>query len=175
MYYRLRAERRALVNGLIYPVPDPRYPFLGIHLTRTVGGEVLVGPNAVLALNREGYARPTSLRWRDTASTLTWPGTWSMARRHWKTGGSELARSASKRLFIRQARKYVPELSMADVLPAVAGIRAQAVGRHGDLVDDFVITHAGRVVNIRNAPSPAATSSFAIADYVAEHLQGCSV
>ena len=159
---------------MIYPVPDPRYPFLGIHLTRTVGGDVLVGPNAVLALDRAGYGRRMSARWRDVASIATWPGSWSMARQHWKTGGIEMARSMSKRLFVREASRFVPELTASDVQPAGDGIRAQAVGRAGNLHDDFVISRVGRVVNIRNAPSPAATSSFAIADFVVETLRDAS-
>ena len=174
IYYRLHHDRTQLVKGLIYPVPDPRYPFLGIHLTRTVGGEVLVGPNAVLALDRAGYGRRLSARWRDVAAIASWPGAWSMARQHWKTGGIEMARSMSKRLFVREAGRYVPALTASDVQPAGDGIRAQAVGRAGNLLDDFVITQVRRVVNIRNAPSPAATSSFAIADYVVDHLRDVS-
>lgn len=174
MYYRLRSDRTQLVKGLIYPVPDPRYPFLGIHLSRTVRAEVLVGPNAVLALSRTGYGRRLSARWRDVASIATWPGSWSMARRNWKTGGIEMVRSMSKWLFVREASMYVPALSSTDVQPAGDGIRAQAVGRAGNLLDDFVITRVRRVVNIRNAPSPAATSSFAIADYIVEHLRDLS-
>lgn len=158
----LRADRADLVNGLIYPVPDPRYPFLGVHLTRRVDGRVLVGPNAVLALAREGYRR------RDVAgdqllSLLRWPGFRRFARRNWATGIRELAGSSSRRLFARAARRYLPELRVRDLEPAPPGIRAQAMDADGSLVDDFRISRAGRVVCVRNAPSPAATASLAIA------------
>ena len=168
-YHRLRPEARHLVRGLIYPVPDPRYPFLGIHLTRRYDGEVLVGPNAVLALAREGYRR-RDVRLRDVRDTVAWPGFRRMARQHWRTGLVEYGHSLSKRAFVRQAQRYVPALRPADVVPAAAGVRAQAVSRAGELADDFVLNHRGRVLHVRNAPSPAATSSLAIAEYVVSAL-----
>jgi L-2-hydroxyglutarate oxidase LhgO len=168
-YHRLRPEARHLVRGLIYPVPDPRYPFLGIHLTRRYDGEVLVGPNAVLALAREGYRR-RDIRLRDVRDAVAWPGFRRMARQHWRTGLVEYGHSLSKRAFVRQAQRYVPALRPADVVPAAAGVRAQAVSRAGELADDFVLNHRGRVLHVRNAPSPAATSSLAIAEYVVSAL-----
>jgi (S)-2-hydroxyglutarate dehydrogenase len=166
-YYMLRRERRDLVRGLVYPVPDPRYPFLGVHLTLRVDGEVLVGPNAVLALAREGYRRGT-VRPADLAETLAWPGFARLAVRHWRTGVREIVGSVSRRAFISAAQRYVPELTVADVVPGPSGVRAQAIGRDGAMVDDFRISRRGQVVAVRNAPSPAATSSLAIA----EHLVG---
>jgi L-2-hydroxyglutarate oxidase LhgO len=168
-YYELAPGRRDLVNGLVYPVPDPRYPFLGVHLTRRVDGGVLVGPNAVLALAREGY-RWRDLRPGDLAETLAWPGFRRMAARHWRTGAREVVGSLSRRAFCDAARRYVPELQPADLLRARSGVRAQAVARDGTLVDDFRISRQGRVVAIRNAPSPAATSSMAIAEHIATLL-----
>jgi (S)-2-hydroxyglutarate dehydrogenase len=168
-YYELAPGRRDLVNGLVYPVPDPRYPFLGVHLTRRVDGGVLVGPNAVLALAREGY-RWRDLRPGDLAETLAWPGFRRMAARHWRTGAREVVGSLSRRAFCDAARRYVPELQPADLLRARSGVRAQAVARDGTLVDDFRISRQGRVVAIRNAPSPAATSSMAIAEHIAALL-----
>lgn len=168
-YYRLVPGREHLVKGLIYPVPDPRYPFLGVHFTRRVTGGVDIGPNAVLALAREGYRR-SDLRGRDVAELLRWPGFWRMARRHWLTGARELATSLSKQAFIAAARSYVPELSPRDVSPAPAGVRAQAVGADGTLVDDFAVHRIGSIVAVRNAPSPAATSSLAIAEHLVAHV-----
>ncbi len=157
-YHRLRPEARGLVRGLIYPVPDPRYPFLGVHLTKRVDGEVLVGPNALLSL-------------RDLAPrTAAWPGLWRLAGRHWRTGARELVGSLSVREFARQARRYVPELRAGDLIPATAGVRAQAVDRAGGLADDFRIGVSDRVTIVRNAPSPAATSSLAIAVHLVDRL-----
>lgn len=172
-YHALRADRRHLVRGLVYPVPDPRYPFLGIHLTRRIDGEVLVGPNAVLALAREGY------RWRDVSgrdlrALAGFGGFWRLARQHWRTGAHELRGSVSVRAFVEAAQRYVPELTVDDVVPARSGVRAQAVDRTGGLVDDFVIARHGRVIALRNAPSPAATSSLAIADHVWEEISASS-
>ncbi len=172
-YYVLRPERRDLVNGLVYPVPDPRYPFLGIHLTPRVDGEVLVGPNAVLALAREGYGWGT-VSLRDVAETLSWPGFTGFARQNWRTGVAEMAGSLSRSRFVAAARKYVPELSTADVVPGPRGIRAQAMDRDGSLVDDFRIDRRGRVTALRNAPSPAATSSLAIAEHLVAEITGRS-
>jgi (S)-2-hydroxyglutarate dehydrogenase len=166
-YYVLRPERSDLVRGLIYPVPDPRYPFLGVHLTRRVTGDVLIGPNAVLAFAREGY------RWRDISpadlrATLAWPGFRKLARQHWRAGVSEMRGSLSRAAFLALARRYVPDLRPHDVVRGPAGVRAQALGRDGSLIDDFRISRRGRIVCVRNAPSPAATSSLAIAEHVVD-------
>jgi L-2-hydroxyglutarate oxidase len=169
-YLKLKPERRSLVRGLIYPVPDPALPFLGVHLTRHVSGEVLVGPTALLAPSRDAY-RLTRIRPRDLMSTVTWPGTWRMARRWWRTGGTELRYAASRRRFAHEAARYVPALTAADVEPAFAGVRAQAVGRDGGLVDDFVFSRTERALHVRNAPSPAATSALAIARLVADDVE----
>ena len=164
-YYALKPGRRGLVNGLVYPVPDPRYPFLGVHITPRVDGEVLVGPNAVLALAREGYTwRTASLH--DVAEIARTPAFWRFARQHWRTGIREMYGSLSKRRFIAAARAYVPEISDDDVVPGPAGIRAQALEADGALVDDFRISIRDRIVLLRNAPSPAATSALAIAEHV---------
>ncbi|WP_327089104.1 L-2-hydroxyglutarate oxidase [Nonomuraea sp. NBC_01738] len=163
-YYELAGSAKDLVRGLIYPVPDPRYPFLGVHLTKHIGGEVLVGPNAVLALAYEGYT------WRDVRDAgriLTWPGTLRMARSHWRTGVREVYGSLVKQSFLDAARRYVPALTAADLSRTTGGVRAQAVARDGSLVDDFVIDVRGKVVLVRNAPSPGATSSLAIARHIA--------
>lgn len=168
-YWALVPERRSLVRGLIYPVPDPTLPFLGVHLTKTVDGSVLIGPNAVLATAREGYRRRT-VHGRDLAETLAWSGTWRLMRRHWRAGVDESRRSLSKRAFVGEARRYVPELRLADAVRAGAGVRAQAVDRDGALVDDFRIGGDQRVTWIRNAPSPAATSSLAIAEEIVARL-----
>ncbi|GII94811.1 L-2-hydroxyglutarate oxidase [Sinosporangium siamense] len=165
-FHRLLGSARDLVNGLIYPVPDPRYPFLGVHLTRRVDGEVLVGPNAVMALAYEGYSWgrvvPSELR-----DILAWEGTRRMAVKHWRTGLSEVYGSLAKRAFLAGAQRFVPALSKDDLAPADGGVRAQAVARDGGLLDDFSIDVHGDVVLVRNAPSPAATSSLAIARHVA--------
>jgi L-2-hydroxyglutarate oxidase LhgO len=168
-YWLLRPERRDLVRGLIYPVPDPRYPFLGIHLTKRVDGEVLVGPNAVLATAREGYTLGTVAR-ADLRGTLAWPGFRKMARQHWKTGAKEIMRTVSRRAFVAEARRYVPALAAGDVVRGPAGVRAQAVARDGSLVDDFVLASRGRVIHVRNAPSPGATASLAIAEYIVNQV-----
>ena len=166
-YYLLRPDRRHLAKGLIYPVPDPRYPFLGVHLTRRVDGEVLVGPNAVLALAREGYRR-RDVSFADMRDTLAWPGFRTFARKNWRIGVSEARGSLSKRAFVAAARRYVPDLRADDMVAGPAGVRAQAMSRDGALVDDFRIGRQGRVVFVRNAPSPAATSSLAIAEHVVD-------
>ena len=168
-YWALRPERAGLVRGLIYPVPDPALPFLGVHLTRRIGGGVLVGPNAVPALAREGY-RKRDVVLADAAGTLAWPGSRRLARRHWRAGAAELARSVSRRAFVGAARRYVPELRVSDVVPAPAGVRAQAVAADGRLLDDFRLARTGRVTWVRNAPSPAATSALAIAEELLERM-----
>jgi (S)-2-hydroxyglutarate dehydrogenase len=168
-YMALSGPSAGLVRGLIYPVPDPRYPFLGIHLTRTIDGGVLVGPNAFLALAREGYKMST-LDNQELRLTLRWPGFRAMARRHWRTGFGELYRIVNRRAFVRAARHYVPDIKFKDVQKARSGVRAQAVSRNGELVDDFRISRLGPVTAIRNAPSPAATSSMAIAGVIADNV-----
>jgi L-2-hydroxyglutarate oxidase len=165
-YLRLRPERRHLVRGLIYPVADPALPFLGVHLTRHVSGDVLVGPTALLAAARDGYSA-TTIRPRDVLDTLAWPGTWRMARRWWRTGTVELRHAASRRAFVAAAARFVPELEPGDVEPAFAGVRAQALARDGRLVDEFAFSGTARTLHVRNAPSPGATSSLAIARHVA--------
>jgi 2-hydroxyglutarate dehydrogenase len=172
-YLRLRADRRGVVNGLIYPVPDPALPFLGVHLTPQIGGEVVLGPSALLVGARDAYGL-TTVRRGDLADTFAWPGTWRMMRRWWKTGLQEVHLAASRRAFAAHAARYVPGLTAADMTPGFAGVRAQAVARDGKLVDDFVISRTDRAVHVRNAPSPAATSSLALAELIAdsadEHL-----
>jgi L-2-hydroxyglutarate oxidase LhgO len=168
-YYRLVPEREHLVRGLIYPVPDPRYPFLGVHFTRRVGGGVDIGPNAVLALAREGYTWGR-VRPGEFLATVGWPGMRPLARQHWRTGVREFRGSLSRKAFMAAARAYVPEVTDDDVVKAPAGVRAQAVDRDGTLVDDFRIHRIGPVVTVRNAPSPAATSALAIGEHVADRV-----
>src|SRR5262249_36534697 len=165
-YYRLKPERELLIRGLLYPVPDPAYPFLGVHFTRRVHGGVDVGPNAVLALAREGYRR-RDVRARDVMETLGLRGFRVLARKHWRMAARELRGSLSKRAFAAEARRYVPEVSTTDLVPASAGVRAQALDPDGSLVDDFRIHRVGCVTAVRNAPSPGATSSMAIAEHIA--------
>ena len=165
-YFRLRTERESLVRGLIYPVPDPRYPFLGIHLTRTINRGVLIGPSAILAGARQGYG-VSSFDREELAQTLRWVGFRKLARRHWRAGAGELYRTLNRRAFVAQARRFVPELSYRDVERGPSGVRAQAVSATGDLVDDFWISAMPPVINVRNAPSPGATSSLAIGDAIA--------
>ncbi len=169
-YLRLRADRAHLVRALIYPVPDPALPFLGVHLTRTVRDEVLLGPTALLAPARDAY-RLSAVRARDVRETLTWPGTWRLLARWWRSAAGELALAASREAFARQAARYVPELAAADFAPAFAGVRAQALSRDGRLIEDFVFSRSERALHVRNAPSPAATSAFAIARQVADEAE----
>jgi L-2-hydroxyglutarate oxidase len=164
-YYELSPASRHLVKNLVYPVPDPRYPFLGVHFTRTVDGGVEAGPNAVLALKREGY-RWRDISLRDIASYLFYPGFWKMARRYWRTGLGEIYRSFSKRAFVKALRRLVPELRMSDVMRAGSGVRAQALLPTGALADDFCIVEGDRMIHVLNAPSPAATASLSIAGTV---------
>ncbi|WP_232344989.1 L-2-hydroxyglutarate oxidase [Actinoplanes awajinensis] len=164
-YMRVKPEKAGLVRGMIYPVPDPRYPFLGVHFTRRVTGVVEVGPNAVLATAREGYRR-SDLSLRDLAGIAAWPGSWKMARQHWRTGIKEVRGSLSKSSYMAEAMQYVPEIHASDVYRSGAGVRAQALDRDGSLVDDFRIHRLGPITAVRNAPSPAATSSLAIAEHV---------
>lgn len=168
-YWSLRPESAGLVRGLVYPVPDPRFPFLGVHLTRDVNDEVHAGPNAVLALSREGYlgARP---RLRDALETLAYPGFVALAREHWRSGLEELRRSRSKRAFAAAARRLVPDLEVRDLVSRTSGVRAQAVAPDGRLLDDFATLWGHGVLHVLNAPSPAATASLAIGEWIAGGL-----
>jgi L-2-hydroxyglutarate oxidase len=172
-YYELIPSRRSLVKNLIYPVPDPNFPFLGVHFTRMIGGGVEAGPNAVLAFKREGY-RKTDFRFKDLAETLTYGGFWRMAGRYWKTGMGEMWRSHSKHAFVKALQRLLPDLRDEDVMPGGSGVRAQAMDRRGVLLDDFHVVRAPRMIHVLNAPSPAATSSLrigsAIADMATEHF-----
>lgn len=169
-YLRLVPERRDLVRTLIYPVPDPSLPFLGVHLTPRIDGEVLVGPSALLVGARDGY-RLGRVRARDLLDTLSWPGTWRMMARWWRTGLRELQMAASHRAFAAAASRYVPGLGPSDLRPAFGGVRAQAVARDGRLVDDFVVSGTQRTLHVRNAPSPAATSCLALAGLIADNVE----
>ncbi len=166
-YLRLVPERRHLVRSLIYPVPDPSLPFLGVHLTKHIDGDVLIGPTALMVGARDAYSLGR-VRREDALATLGWPGTWRMLAKWWRTGIVELRHAAQRSAFVRAAARYVPELEAGDVEPAFAGIRAQALGRDGRLVDDFVFSQTERALHVRNAPSPAATSSLAIARHVVD-------
>lgn len=170
-YMTVVASKQETVKGLIYPVPDPRYPFLGVHFHRLISGALEVGPNAVLGLSREAYRgqRPVV---SDMVDFLSWPGFWRMAGRNWKAGLSELRGSMSKRAYMRRASRYVPSIGAEDVVPGRVGVRAQALSRDGSLVDDFRIYKGDGLVSVRNAPSPAATSSLAIAEHVVDELSG---
>ena len=170
-YLRLKPEARGLVRSLIYPVPDPALPFLGVHLTKRIDGEVWLGPTALMAGALDAY-KLKRLEAASMRSTLTWPGTWRMMRRHWRAGLSELRLGASRRAFVAACAAYVPELSIDDILPeACAGVRAQAIGRDGTLIDDFVVHDVGAVQYVRNAPSPAATSALALAQLLADRVE----
>ncbi len=160
-YYDLTPERASLVRALIYPVPDPRFPFLGVHFTRRISGRVDAGPNAVLALAREGY-RHRDVNVRDMASSLAFPGFWRMARKHWRNGLDEWHRSLSKPAFVRALQRLLPEVRETDLVPGGSGVRAQALKPDGSLVDDFQFVPSGKVLHVLNVPSPAATASLAI-------------
>ena len=168
-YLVVSRARRELVRGLIYPVPDPRYPFLGVHFTRRVDGSLEIGPNAVLATAREGHDR-RQVRIRDLREMGTWPGFWRMARNHWRTGVREVTGSVSTRTYLKAAQAYVPGIEIGDVRRGGAGVRAQAVDRDGSLVDDFRIDVEDGITVVRNAPSPAATSSLAIAEWIVDRI-----
>jgi L-2-hydroxyglutarate oxidase len=169
-YLRLRSERRDLVRASIYPVPDPDLPFLGGHLTKTIDGDVLLGPSALMVWARDAY-RLGRVRAADVGSNLAWPGTWRLMARFWRTGITEIRDAASKRSFVSELHRFVPELSVGDVLPGPSGIRAQALDRDGRLVDDFVVHRTERALHVRNAPSPAATSSLALARLIADEAE----
>ncbi|MFO7270866.1 MAG: L-2-hydroxyglutarate oxidase [Sphaerobacter thermophilus] len=169
-YYVLRPERAGMVRSLIYPVPDPRFPFLGVHFTRRIDGSVWLGPNAVLAFSREGY-RFRDVNLRDLKETLAFPGFRKLARRYWRTGGAEMYRDLSKRSFLKELQRYMPDLRPDDLLPGPSGVRAQALAPDGSLVDDFVVDRQEGALHVRNAPSPAATSSLAIAELIADAVE----
>ncbi len=160
-YYDLIPQRASLVRALIYPVPDPQFPFLGVHFTRRVSGTVDAGPNAVLAFRREGYRR-TDFNLRDLATSLAFPGFWRMAAKHWRSGLNEFHRSFSKPAFVRALQRLLPDLRPEDLIPGGSGVRAQALRRDGTLVDDFQFVPNGRMLHILNVPSPAATASLVI-------------
>jgi L-2-hydroxyglutarate oxidase len=166
-YYELVAGRQSLVKNLIYPVPDPRFPFLGVHFTRMIGGGVEAGPNAVLAFRREGYRR-SSFSLRDAIDLATYGGFWRMVARYWKMGLGEFYRSFSQRAFVAALRRLIPELRLEDVRRAGAGVRAQALDPNGRLVDDFRIVESPKMIHVLNAPSPAATASISIGRAIAE-------
>jgi 2-hydroxyglutarate dehydrogenase len=170
-YLELGGDAAESVRANVYPVPDPDLPFLGAHLTRTLDGRVLVGPSALLAPARDAY-RLRTVKPRDLAETLTWPGTWRLASQHWRAGLRELHHAASRRAFVAEAARMVPALHGARTIAAPAGIRAQALARDGTLVDDFVVHRTDRTVHVRNAPSPAATSSLPLARLIADAIPG---
>ncbi len=166
-YFKLRKEKEYLVKNLIYPVPDPNFPFLGVHFTRMTKGGVEAGPNAVLAFRREGYKK-TDINLSELAETLAWPGFQKVAAKYWRTGFGEMYRSFSKAAFTKALQKLIPEIQQEDLVEGGAGVRAQACDREGGLVDDFMILEEPNVINVCNAPSPAATSSLAIGETVAK-------
>lgn len=168
-YYKIKPSRRYLVKNLIYPVPDPAFPFLGVHFTRMTSGEVEAGPNAVLSFKKEGYTR-TSFSFKDTLRTFTWKGFYTIASKYYRTGFGEFKRSFSKKAFVKALQKLMPEITIEDLALGGAGVRAQAISINGSLVDDFLIHENGNVVNVLNAPSPAATSSLAIGRTIAEKI-----
>lgn len=170
-YYRLPEHRSALVRSMIYPVPDPDVPFLGVHLTPSIDGSTTIGPNAVLGLSREGY-RKRSVDARDLADIATFPGIYRVARGYWRQGLTEMAGSASRRAYLRMARRLVPGLQLSDLQPALAGIRAQAVRPDGTFVHDFLISSTDRMTHVLNAPSPAATAALPIGQRIAEQVLG---
>ncbi|MBI2825967.1 MAG: L-2-hydroxyglutarate oxidase [Planctomycetia bacterium] len=168
-YFELKPEAQHLCRNLIYPTPDPAFPFLGVHFTRLIGGGVECGPNAVLAFAREGYKK-TDVNLRDLAESLTYPGFLRLAAKYWRTGLGEMWRSLSKRAFVRALQRLVPEIRAEHLVPAPAGVRAQALARDGSLVDDFLIQEQERVINVGNAPSPAATACLNIGNLIVDRL-----
>ncbi|NJO39810.1 MAG: L-2-hydroxyglutarate oxidase [Cyanobacteria bacterium CRU_2_1] len=168
-YYELTPEKRGLVKGLIYPVPNPDFPFLGVHFTRMIDGSVHAGPNAVLSLKREGYHK-TDFDLRDFAEVMTFPGFWKLAAKHYDEGFQEIIRSFSKAAFVRSLQRLIPDVQMEDVVPTHAGVRAQALMNDGKLVDDFLIIKGQHSVHVCNAPSPAATSSIEIGKAVVDQI-----
>ena len=171
VYLRLKPTATPVVNGMVYPVPDPTLPFLGVHVTRHINGGVMLGPTAMLVPSRDGYLFRT-VRAGDIWETLSWPGTWRMARTYWRTGVDELRMAASTRAYVRAAARYVPAITISDVEPSFhSSVRAQALNRNGELVDDFAISRTGAVTHVRNAPSPAATSALALARELVDRIE----
>lgn len=168
-YYELIPERRYLVKNLIYPVPNPSFPFLGVHFTRMIDGSIHAGPNAVLSLKREGYSK-FSFDATDTWHSLTYPGFWKLATKHWQEGFKELHRSLSKTQFVKSLQKLIPDVQAEDLVPSPSGVRAQALNPDGSLVDDFLIRYHDRSIHVCNAPSPAATASLEIGNKIAEYV-----
>ena len=168
-YYKIKEDRKHLVKNLIYPVPDPAFPFLGVHFTRMINGEVEAGPNAVLALKREGYKK-TDINIKELYETLTWPGFQIVAKKYWRTGFGEFYRSFSKSAFVKALQRIIPEITEDDLIKGGAGVRAQACDRTGGLLDDFSIIKNNRIVHVCNAPSPAATSSLAIGEHITSEV-----
>ncbi|BEP13896.1 L-2-hydroxyglutarate oxidase [Acidothermaceae bacterium B102] len=170
-YLRLRPTTTPVVNGMVYPVPDPALPFLGVHVTKHIRGDVMIGPTAMLVPSRDGY-RFRTMRPQDIWDTMTWPGSWRMARKYWRTGVKEIHMAASKAAYVRAAAEYLPSLNLSSIDDSFhSGVRAQAVGWEGKLVDDFAISQTGAVSHIRNAPSPAATSAFALARELVDRVE----
>ncbi len=168
-YYQLKPEKSYLVKNLIYPVPNPEFPFLGVHFTRRISGKIDAGPNAVLAFGRESYHK-LQVNWKELFDTLTYSGFWKVARKYWKTGSYEMYRSFRKKVFVKALQKMIPEITENDIIPASSGIRAQAIDKQGNLIDDFLIVKNQNIIHIGNAPSPAATASLAIADYIVSQV-----
>ncbi len=168
-YYEIKPEKKHLVKNLIYPVPDPNFPFLGVHFTRMIDGKVEAGPNAVLAFKREGY-RKTDFSLTDTLETFTWPGFIKVAKKYWRTGFGEFYRSYSKSAFVKALQRLLPEITADDLTPGGSGVRAQACDRTGGLLDDFYIEKGKRIIHVLNAPSPAATASLAIGETIAKYV-----
>lgn len=168
-YYEVKPSARHLCKNLIYPVPDPSFPFLGVHFTRMIQGGLECGPNAVLAFAREGYTR-TTVNWQELAESLSYPGFLKLAAKYWRTGAGEMWRSFSKAAFVKALQRLIPEIRESDLEAAPAGIRAQAITPDGQLVDDFLIQQDGRIVHVGNAPSPAATSSLKIGSHILDRL-----
>ena len=169
-YYMLHPEKRHLVRALIYPVPDPRFPFLGVHFTRRLDGAVWAGPNAVLAFAREGYQR-WKINPKDLWEILSYSGFWKMAARYWKMGLAEMYRDYVKAAYVKELQRYLPELQADDIVPGPSGVRAQALANDGRLMDDFLIQHGENIVHVLNAPSPAATSSLVLAQLIVDEAQ----
>jgi len=168
-YYELKEHSKSKINNLVYPVPDPKFPFLGVHFTPMIDGRVECGPNAVFSFKREGYHR-TSFNLKDSFEALTYKGTWKLFFKHYKKGFEEYKRAFSKRLFVKELQRMMPDISMDDIKRARAGVRAQALGSEGNLIDDFKIVEKGNRIHVLNAPSPAATACLAIADEIVERI-----
>ena len=168
-YFELKEEKRYLCKNLIYPVPNPDFPFLGVHFTRMIDGRILIGPNAVLGLKREGYKK-TDIHFGDLSETLIYPGFWRVASKNMKEGLKEIVRSMSKKVLVKELQRFIPEVTETDLIPANAGVRAQALARNGKLIDDFHMIHHKRMIHVLNAPSPAATASLEIGRHIANEV-----